>query len=309
MRKLLTGLLVLAATAAWGQQVRWIPFHWEGATLAGRRFDKVAITVPVTLDNLPHRFKLQLDLGATTTVLYGNTLAPYLAAYPALQAKFDATRTFTIQSQKNGKLVGVRLKLGSVSFGRRDIGLFKQYGDSLTAATLRDTAEVHAGSIAPDLFQHRVLIIDYPHQRLAVVDKVPAAYAQAAFQPFQLKDGRLRIPLRIGSTPQELLFDTGASLFALLTTQQRAEALAPGAVQDSVLTSSWGEHYYVYGHAPTAPIYFGARQLPPALVYADRLHKFDRLYQEEGVWGITGNAYFLRNVVIIDYQHQRFGVL
>lgn len=309
MRKLLTVLLLLAAASAVGQPIRWIPFRWEGSTLDGRRFDKLAITVPVTLDNLPHRFKLQLDLGALNTVLYGNTLAPYLAAYPALKAKFDPTHTFTIQSQQNGMLVGVNLKLGNVSFGRRDIGLFKGYGDSLTAATLRDTAEVYAGSIAPDLFQHQVLILDYAHQRLAVADKVPAAYAKAAFQPFQMRNGRLKIPLRIGGVPQQLLFDTGASLFALLTTQQRAAALAPGAVQDSIRTSTWGEHYYVYGRAPKTPIYFGTKQLPPALVYADQLHKFDKLYQEEDVWGITGNAYFLRNVVLIDYQHQRFGVL
>lgn len=311
MQTLSTALLLLlaAVTAAAGQQLRWIPFYWEGATLAGRRFAKAAIMVPVRLDNLPQRFKMQLDLGAVTTVLYGNSLAPYLAAYPTLRAKLDSTRTFYIQSQKNSKLAGIDLQLGDVSFGPRDIGLFRGFGDSLTAAALRTTAPMHVGTIAPDLFQHRVLIIDYPHRRLAVADQVPAAYAKAVFQPFQLKDGRLKIPLRIAGQSQALLFDTGSSLFALLTTQARAMALAPGPVQDSVRTSTWGERYYVYGRRPQAPIYLGSKQLPPALVYADRRHQFDQLYQQEGVWGITGNAFFLGNVVIIDYQQQRFGVL
>lgn len=308
MNKLVTFLFLLLSSAAEAQQIPWIPFNWEGGTLAGRRFDKVAITVPVALGELPHKFKMQLDLGAMTTVVYGNTIAPYLAKYPALNARLDTTRTFHIQSQKNPMLVGVKLKLGSVDFGLRDIGCFKNFGDKLTAKSLTDKTEVHVGTLAPDLFQNRVLIIDYPHQRLCVVDKVPAAYAKASFQPFKLKDGRIKIPLRINGQPEDLLFDTGSSLFALLTTRQRAVTVATEAVQDSIKTSSWGEYYYVYGRRPKETIYFGSKQLTSALAYSDNLQKFDKLYEEEHVWGITGNAYFLHNTVIIDYKNQVFGV-
>lgn len=308
MKKVVAFLFLLVTTAAFGQQLPWIPFSWEGATLAGRHFDKVAITVPVTLDNLPRKFNMQLDLGAVNTMVYGNPIAPYLEKYPALKAKYDTTRTFYIQSQKNGKLVGVTLKLGKVDFGPRDLGYFKNFGDKPPGKTLADKDEVHVGTLAPDLFQNRVLIIDYPHQRLCVVDKVPGAYAKAAFQPFKLKDGRIKIPLRINDKSEDLLFDTGSSLFALLTTRQRAEALTTDAVRDSIKTSSWGEYYYVYGRRPRGNIYFGNKPLASALVFADNLHKFDKFYAEENVWGITGNAYFLHNTVIIDYQNHVFGV-
>ena len=261
MPRLFVFLLLFTTTAAFGQALPWIPFHWEGATLAGRRFDKVAITVPVTLAELPQQFKMQLDLGAINTMVYGKTLAPYLARYPALAARLDTTRVFYAQNQKNPELVGVRLKLGKVDFGPRDLGYFRNFGDSLTAKTLATKAAVHVGTLAPDLFQHRVLIIDYPHQRLCVVDKVPAAYARAAFQPFKLKDGRIKIPLRINGQLEDLLFDTGSSLFALLTTRPRAEAVAAGPVADSVQTTSWGERYYVYGRRPKEAIYFGDKQL------------------------------------------------
>jgi hypothetical protein len=308
MNKLITFLFLLFSSAAEAQQLPWIPFNWEGGTLAGRHFDKVAITVPVTLDNLPHKFKMQLDLGAVTTHVYGNTIGPYLAKYPALNAKLDTTRAFYIENKKNPKLVGVKFKLGTVDFGLRDLGYFKNFGDKLTAKTLADKTEVHVGTIAPDLFQNRVLIIDYPHQRLCVVDQVPAAYAKASFQPFKLKDGRIKIPLRINGQPEDLLFDTGSSLFALLTTRQRATTAATETVQDSLKTSSWGEYYYVYGRRPKEPIYFGTKQLPEALMFSDNIQKFDKLYQEENVWGITGNAYFLHNTVIIDYKNHVFGV-
>ncbi len=308
MQKLFAFLFLLATTSALGQQLPWIPFNWEGGSLAGRHFDKVGITVPVTLDNLPHQFKMQLDLGAVNTMIYGNPVAPYLAKYPALQAKFDSTHAFRIQNQKNGQLVGVRLHLGKVDFGRRDLGFFKGFGDKLPAKALADKAQVHIGTIGPDLFQSRVLIIDYPHSRLCVTDKVPAAYAGASFQPFKVKDGRIRIPLRINDQPQDLLFDTGSSLFALLTTRQRSMEATTGAIKDSIKTSSWGEYYYVYGRSPKGSIYFGNKQLPDALVFSDNLHKFDKFYAEENVWGITGNAYFLHNTVIIDYKNHVFGV-
>lgn len=308
MKKLVALLFLLVTTAAFGQQLPWISFNWDSATLAGRHFAKAAILVPVTLDNLPYKFNMQLDLGAINTMVYGNPIAPYLEKYPALQAKYDTTRTFYIQSQKNGQLVGVTLKLGKVDFGPRDLGYFKGFGDKPTAKTPAANAEVHVGTLAPDLFQHRVLIIDYPHQRLCVVNRVPAAYAKAAFQPFQLKDGRIRIPLRINDKPENLLFDTGSSLFALLTTRQRAEATTTGTVRDSIKTSSWGERYYVYGRRPRGSIYFGNKPLASALVFADNLHKFDEFYAQENIWGITGNAYFLRNTVIIDYQNHVFGV-
>ncbi|MGI4875620.1 MAG: hypothetical protein ACRYFX_31070 [Janthinobacterium lividum] len=308
MKKLVVFLCLLLSTSAFGQQLPWVPFHWEGGTLAGRHFDKLGITVPVTLDELPHQFKMQLDLGAVNTMVYGNAMQPYLKKYPALQARLDTTRTFRIQNQKNPELVGVNLKVGKVDFGPRDLGFYRNFGDSLTAKTLADKAEVHVGTLAPDLFQNRVLIIDYPHQRLCVTDNVPAAYVKAAFQPFKLKDGRIKIPLRINGQPEDLLFDTGSSLFALLTTRQQAEAITAGGVQDSIKISSWGKYHYVYGRRPKGSIYFGDKQLASALVFADNVHKFDKFYAEEHIWGITGNAYFLTNTVIIDYKNHVFGV-
>lgn len=101
MKTLIACLCLFASTNAFGQQLPWIPFHWEGSTLSGRHFGKVAITVPVSFDNLPHKFKMQLDLGAINTLVYGNAMQPYLSAYPALQARLDTTRTIRIQNQKN----------------------------------------------------------------------------------------------------------------------------------------------------------------------------------------------------------------
>ena len=82
---LLLLLLLLAITPAFGQQLPWIPFNWEGGSLADRHFDKYGITVPMTFDNVPHKFKMQFDLGATTTIVYGNIIA-ILGKIPGAQS-------------------------------------------------------------------------------------------------------------------------------------------------------------------------------------------------------------------------------
>jgi hypothetical protein len=64
----------------------------------------------------------------------------------------------------------------------------------------------------------------------------------------------------------------------------------------------------VYGRTVNSTIKYGQQLLKPATVFYDRLNKFDRFYDEEKIWGITGNAYFINNIVIIDYKNKRFGV-
>jgi hypothetical protein len=97
-------------------------------------------------------------------------------------------------------------------------------------------------------------------------------------------------------------------MFNLLTTETRAEQISDLKIIDSIKTSTWGDHYYVYGRKTNVPIKFGNTLLKPTTVFSDRKHKFDNFYQQENMWGITGNGYFLNTVVIIDYNNRLFGV-
>jgi hypothetical protein len=104
------------------------------------------------------------------------------------------------------------------------------------------------------------------------------------------------------------MFDTGSSLFALITTTEKANEISSKPITDSLKISSWGEYYMVYGQTIKSKIMFGQKQLNKAVVYFDNRQNNSNFYKEEEIWGITGNAYFLNNVVIIDYKNKRFGV-
>jgi hypothetical protein len=305
---LVLSLIIFGFQQAQSQKIDWIPFHWVGENIDGKYFDKLLITIPVSLDNLPHKFNMQFDLGATVTVIYGNSIEPYLEKYPEFKTKFDTTLKFRIQSQTNFKFKNIGLKLGSVSFGNRNIGNFKGFGDEISSDSIKTISSKHIGTIAPDLFQDKILIIDYLNKRIAVTQTLPKQFANASFQKYKEKDGRIKIPLNINGKIEDLMFDTGSSLFSLITTESNANLISTKPTIDSLKISSWGDFYMVYGQKVNTIIKFGTKSLNPTLVFFDKLHKSDKFYEEEKIWGITGNAYFLNNVVIIDYKNKRFGV-
>ncbi len=308
MRRILLFLFTLFTYSAYGQKLSWIPFNWVADSVSGKYFDKLAITIPVTLDDLPYAFNMQLDLGATVTVIYGNSAEHYLEANKAFKNKIDTSLKFWIQSQRNPMFRNIELNLGTVSFGKRNIGYFKGFGDSIPQDSVSSRSEKQIGTIAPDLFAGRILIIDYPNRKIAVTDNIPAQYAAAAFRPYKIKDGRIKIPFTINGKDEDVMFDTGSSLFALITTKERAQLISGKPITDSLKISSWGEYYMVYGQPINTPVKFGNKTLAQANVYYDNQKSSADFYKEEEISGITGNAYFLKNIVIIDYKHKRFGV-
>jgi hypothetical protein len=308
MKKIFSIGVFLISFNVISQKINWIPFNWEGAEIEGKYFDKLFITIPVTLDNLPHAFNMQFDLGAVNTIIYGNSFKDYLAKYPTFNAKYDTTMRFRIQSQTNYMFKNVNFKLGKVTFGNRNIGLFKGFGDEIPKDSINTKSSKHIGTIAPDLFENKVLIIDYPNKRIAVSASVPKQYSKASFQSFKINDGRIKIPLNMNGKMEDLMFDTGSSLFALITTKSNASNISSQPITDSLKISSWGDYYMVYGKLTDKEVRFGNKLLKPNLVYYDEMHKSDNFNKEENIWGITGNAYFLKNVVILDYANKRFGV-
>ena len=308
MRQFFIITLLCISTNSFGQKINWIPFNWVGDSISGKYFDKLAITIPITLDNLPNKINMQFDLGANETVIYGNSIKPYLEQYSELNNKIDTTLKFRIQSQTNYKFRNVALKLGNVSFGNRNIGHFKNFGDNISKDSINTSTEKSIGTIGPDLFENKVLIIDYPNKRLAVTAELPKQFLKAQFRQYKIKDGRIKIPITINGKDEDVMFDTGSSLFALITTTRRANEISNKPIVDSLKISSWGVFYMVYAQAIKSKVLFGQKQLNKANVYFDTKKGNEDFYKEEEIWGITGNAYFLKNIVIIDYKNKRFGV-
>lgn len=302
-------LLLLFSFAASAQEVKWIPFRWTGDTISGKYFDRSAIVIPVSIENIPARFNMQFDLGAVRTVIYGNSIAPYLDAYPELEKKIDPSKTFLIQGENNPMFAGMSLQMGGASFDGLDIGYFKSYGGTLNREDLLSDTEKHIGTIGPDLFHGKIVIIDYPKKRIGICEALPKEYKKATFQPFKSSDGRPKIPLTINGKIQHVMFDTGSSIFTLQTTKKKALEAAGAKIVDSLTVNSWGKKLTFYGVKAKKPIKFGTKILEGSTLYYDEQETFQDFYKFVEIWGLTGNAFFLDNTVIINYKDRLFGVL
>lgn len=299
---------LIISSLSYGQKLNWIPFEWVSDSVSGKYFDKLAINIPVSIDGLPHKFKMQFDLGAVTTVIYGNSIAKYLDKYSGFNNKIDSTKSFIINGQKNPMFKNIGLRLGNVSFGERNIGYFKDYGEPIPTDSIYTSTEKHIGTIAPDLFKDKYLIIDYPNKRICVTKNLPRKLAKVDFQACSITSGRVTIPLTINGKVENLMFDSGSSMFSLITSEENANQISVNNIIDSLSANSWGDNMTAYGKKITSEVKFGKTILQPSNVYYVKNEMIAEFFKQQNIWGITGNAYFLNKIVIIDYKNSRFGI-
>ena len=299
---------LITQLTCFSQKLNWIPFEWVSDSISGKYYDKLAINIPISIDGLPHKFKMQFDLGAVTTVIYGNSIAKYLDKYSGFNNKIDSTKSFIINGQKNPMFKNVGLSLGNVSFGERNIGYFKDYGEPIPTDSIYTSTEKHIGTIAPDLFKDKYLIIDYPNKRICVTKNLPRKLAKVDFQACSITRGRITILLTINGKVENLMFDSGSSMFSLITSQENANQISVNNIVDSLSANSWGDNMTAYGKKITSEVKFGKTILQPSNVYYVKNEMIAEFFKQQNIWGITGNAYFLNKIVIIDYKNSRFGI-
>ncbi|RHJ95357.1 hypothetical protein DW095_02775 [Bacteroides sp. AM07-16] len=291
-------LLLICTGCSQKQSLNWISFNWEGDTISGRYIEKAFIYVPVKIENLPCDFTMQLDLGTDQTLFYGNSIEPYLEEFTSLADKYEIPM-----------FNDITLQMGSVKFTGIDIGYYNNFGEKISKDSLLSETPKHIGTIASDIFRGKVLVIDYKSGRFAVLDSLPAEYEDLPAEKFELKDGIMILPFHIDNKPCKLMFDTGSSPFQLITSKERALGISNSQIADSLSGPLWwGQEITFYGLEINKPIAFGGKVLKSAKVYYDKEGLWDGIYNSYNIWGITGNAYFFDNTVIIDYKNKLFRV-
>ena len=190
---------------------------------------------------------------------------------------------------------------------------FEDFGTEMTKDSLCTSTIKHIGTIAADLFEGKILIIDYKNQRLCGIESLPSDWEQRVeFVDIEyVKESNLVfLPLQIGDITYRVMFDTGSSIFPLLSSLSKIARISnPDRCVDSLTVLSWGKPVDVYGYIPDVKIMLGKEELDNSLpVYgSDMLN--DKNLDRSGYWGLTGNRYFLDKTIVIDYKNRRFGIL
>ncbi|MGC4039775.1 MAG: hypothetical protein QM710_02995 [Flavobacterium sp.] len=273
--------------------IQWISFKWANDSLGGRPMQKTSIQVPVRLKGMSQDFVLQFDTGADLTGIKENTLRSVWQ----LQ-KQDASN---LRQKGNASfLQDFEFYAGNYTFRNEHAFVFEKYGQMMQ--NLKDT--ISLGTIGADILQDKVLIIDYPNQKLAIAAGIPKEYNVKTIPIEMDKNGRPLLPIQVGRKKLNILFDTGASIFPLLVKEETISEYSNSPVDDSLKVRSWGKFHYVKRRKMDIPFLLGGKEFKNQKVYSSA--------NGQGVDpnsdGVTGNALFLDHTVIVDFKNKKFGI-
>ena len=260
-----------------------------------------ALLVPITVPGCPRTYYLQLDTGAPYTLLRSNALAVLRAAFPAtrvtLSAQGDSVRNFRFaigQSQVRARNIWVRPSAAA------------------TQLPANPDEPFIIGTLGTDVLDGRVLALDYVRQRFTLSSTVPDSLVRrTTFVPMSFRERRILLAVSLQGQTQELLFDSGSSAFALLTSQSSWQQMArPTAIAQSVPVNSWGKTLTAHTVATAAALQFGAATVPLGTVtYIEGMGFMQStLTRFSGMGGMLGNAPFSQKTIVLDAKHERFGV-
>lgn len=288
-------------------QLPWIKFEWEGDSIGNRFFDKVAMLIPTTIENLPYKFFTQFDLGASHTMIYEVPFTPYLSKYPELAYKLDTTkRDKKINGNFYGGFKNISIQLDSVKIPISNITYYEDFGEAIEPEGV-GKAPLEIGTIGIDVCRNKFLIIDYPNQRLALLDTLPESLIGTEFVHCKKNSsGGILVPFVIADNSYHGLFDTGSSMFSFISTSDFWDDHCYGAKADTLLVSSWGEDIEIHGAPMRNDVYIGTKKLPLSACY--KASVWDSFFENEQIAGVMGNKWFLQHIVIIDFKQYRFGI-
>lgn len=297
---LIPALLVAAALAvtpaAHRAKPQWHRFTWFGAQLGNEHIERLAIHVPVMLAGLAGEHHLQLDTGASHTVLHGGALRDLDPAFVPVGRSMAVT----------GTIAGVEVTNEAVDL----IPDFR-------ATVVRGTPAPVVGSLGLSFFAQRILVLDYAGGRFTVIPKdaeLPDRLEQRAqFLPATLRNGKLYVPVTFDGRPQtDVFFDTGASAFALITSPERWRALTGLQGRESSTVrrtgSSWDTDLTLIGARMRGQLAVGQAVIKRPVIWhtADSRFTFSAWPNTSGFIG--SEVFAERFIVILDLPRGRFGV-
>jgi len=277
----------------------WTNFAWA--------FQKEAMYVPVKLEFDTSTYWLQLDTGCEKTLIYEVPL-----------------RQLTGQTEFKDKYFMLSGKIGNYEFKNERFRIKRNYGWQILSS--RKYNEI--GTLGLDFFMDKVLVIDYPNDRLWIcnsLNELPEELVQKTkFTGVRIKFGKLFLEgLKFGNKPLEgIFFDTGSSRFTLVLLRKRywqklTDKKGNEPSNDYLEVPAWGRKVTLVGAKAKGTLKLGDLEIEDPMIYFQphlAASGIKHFLMRIGilifkVYGIMGNAPFYNKYVILDLQRNRFGFL
>lgn len=276
----------------------WTHFVWSN--------NKASMHIPVKVANLPYSFTFQLDLGSPNTIVYGNTLQSVSKKHLEWQQKISYPAWLLY---KMGICNDVSLNFGNYVANYPACPILKQMGNELNIDTLQQNSEVALGTLGVNTFANKVLIIDYPNQRFCILDTMPKQYTKRLTSIRINNRGKIILPLIYQKKNYRCLFDSGSSMFELLTTNNLIEHFSITPNVDTIQAQAWGKMHTLTSKILPDTVTLAGAAYPKLKIYADYRTEAKIINCLDGIDAITGNALFWEKVLAIDFKYRRMAIV
>lgn len=277
-----------------------IPFHWQGDSVNARWEPHTAMLIPVKFKNCPKQFYMQFDLGSPYSLLYKNKLLAIQSKYPKAMQLNDST----------GKLVAFSFTAGKMPVTAKEI-LVKQFTNSAIDWSSKRIEII--GTIGADFIDNKTVVIDYPKKKLTLAPAIPAKLLPLlTLNDFMYVGRRVLLPASIQGKATMLYFDTGSSMYELLTDQKTSESLAiPNGEVIRSKVWSWDKYLTANSLASNDSVEVAGNKIP--LHYSTYIEGVSTAQVQQmmkmGIGGMTGNKLFLRYQLVLDTKNKKFGLI
>lgn len=306
-------LILLTSCNKPKDKISWIKFYWIGDTIGNKYYDHAAMYFPINIEGIPYDLKAQFDLGASKSCIYENTIKPFIVDNSLLINRLDTlNRDYLVNGKKMGSFRYLNLTLDKKEISFKNVVFYEKMGTISSLEELKSNEKkIMIGTIGADVFQGKILIIDYPSKRIAIEDSIPKSLqGKIHFVDYKAMGTRMRIPFQIDGKKTYLLFDTGASIFSLIVSPDRYNKYADTTyTADTIQVFSWGKYKKRWSVPLKSEIRFMDLPLEGDRVFVNPETDFKNFCDWNGFEGITGNALFLNKTVVIDSRNKRFGIL
>jgi len=184
--------------------------------------------IPCKIEGVENHVTMQFDIGSNLTMLYENSISSFYFQSKALAAHVKLFK-FPVSYSKRRKLFkDLTLSFGDYKIYNESSFVMGGYGYTRSVESVNRGDTIHAGTIGADLFHEKVLIIDYPNQKIAICEKTPDQFKKLLVD-IELDDNGRPVSKKL-----RILFDNGSSLFPLTTASKNIDKFSNNPVLDSM---------------------------------------------------------------------------
>ncbi len=280
-------------------------FYWSPAEISGRHFDKAAMYLPISLDTVTEIHYSQFDLGSDATVLYQNNFKS-ITDYNYL--KFDSLSDYNTE-RPLFMIKDVDLNIGKINFGKRNVLGLYNYGEPIIRKKNAPVSENSIGTIGADIFQNKIVVINFPNQTISVLDTTNSALENYfSFEKCKIENKRIIVPIILKGKTHFFMYDTGSSLFPMVTSFSNWKEITNQKINDTLSITNFGNPVIMLGSNASIEINIGMNTLTDFGVYYEKDNYFDKMFEQLKCDGIIGNAFFFNKTICIDFKNKRFGI-